>query len=470
MPIKYNRIEYPQGLVRLTVKLDSQTNTGPNRYYIANQEGKLLSKEQYTHFDTLSSYFIRTRMKSANFGVIDITGKVILQNNFASIDYIRNYNFFVGRSHDDGLYRIYDREGKIIGKNAYRDLDYLGNGAVLVCKDVEQKDGKVQELRGIVNIKNDSEVIFPFVNNCYDLEYLNSYKYFRKAESLEDGSKLHGVVSIENEMIIPNNYEAIIPLREGYFVVRSGQNFGVINKENKVIIPFQKQEIKRFVKRKEIQVYNLFLLKGRSADQGNYTQIANLSGLVNENKYRSVYDFNEDGQAVVIGIDNKRGIIDTLGKMILPMGKYALDEIGNGSVGDFRTVAKRINGVLKHGVLDKTGKLIIPLEYDKNIIFREGTSVVEKNGKSGLINVQNEILIPFEYDNISEIQDTETRNQLFIVEKAVSKVIFSNRGEMLTSPDKNISVVLSKIGWCAVSLNKKIIGYYNPNFEYITLH
>ncbi len=51
----------------------------------------------------------------------------------------------------------------------------------------------------------------------------------------------------------------------------------------------------------------------------------------------------------------------------------------------------------KWGYIDKSGKVVIPLEYDNAYSFHEGLAEVEKDGKWGYIDKRGKIVIPFEY-------------------------------------------------------------------------
>ncbi|MEY4927620.1 MAG: hypothetical protein RI894_2056, partial [Bacteroidota bacterium] len=52
------------------------------------------------------------------------------------------------------------------------------------------------------------------------------------------------------------------------------------------------------------------------------------------------------------------------------------------------------------GALDKFGNPFIPCEYDYIYQFRKGIAIAERDGAKGIINYQNKILLPFEYDEI----------------------------------------------------------------------
>lgn len=51
----------------------------------------------------------------------------------------------------------------------------------------------------------------------------------------------------------------------------------------------------------------------------------------------------------------------------------------------------------KWGVIDATGRLIVPCEYDHIGDFRKGLVPVEKDGKCGFIDTTGRLVIPCEY-------------------------------------------------------------------------
>ena len=52
------------------------------------------------------------------------------------------------------------------------------------------------------------------------------------------------------------------------------------------------------------------------------------------------------------------------------------------------------------GYIDKIGKIVIPLKYDRVWRFSEGLAKVRLNGKYGFINPKGEEIIPLKYDNV----------------------------------------------------------------------
>lgn len=78
------------------------------------------------------------------------------------------------------------------------------------------------------------------------------------------------------------------------------------------------------------------------------------------------------------------------------------------------------------GFMDSEGIVQIPAEYDEVLNFQDGIAVVVKNGKSGLINKKNELILGFEFDQIEEIY-----NDLAIVSISDSFGLINRMGTLV---------------------------------------
>src|SRR5699024_728068 len=58
----------------------------------------------------------------------------------------------------------------------------------------------------------------------------------------------------------------------------------------------------------------------------------------------------------------------------------------------------------RFGFVDSVGKLVIQPEYSDVRLFKNGFAVVKKDGKYGVINTKNEVVVPFKYA-AAEIED-----------------------------------------------------------------
>ena len=58
------------------------------------------------------------------------------------------------------------------------------------------------------------------------------------------------------------------------------------------------------------------------------------------------------------------------------------------------------------GYINTVGEEVIPLHYeDNNNIFMRGLAAVKLNGRWGVIDLQTNQIVPFEYEAISEFKD-----------------------------------------------------------------
>jgi hypothetical protein len=118
----------------------------------------------------------------------------------------------------------------------------------------------------------------------------------------------------------------------------------------------------------------------------------------NIGKYYYVSDFSK-GLARVIK-DGKIGLIDTTGKEIVPCEYDRVDEF----LKEFACVKK----YGKWGFIDKKGKAVIPCKYDDVDNFSKGLARVKKNGKYGLVDKTGKEVLPCKFDSLSySMQDGE---------------------------------------------------------------
>lgn len=83
----------------------------------------------------------------------------------------------------------------------------------------------------------------------------------------------------------------------------------------------------------------------------------------------------------------------------------------------------------KFGVIDSTGKVIIPLEYNKIQSYSSSKNlfIAQKNKLKGIINSQNQIILPFEYSDIEYSYSTNffavSKNEKFGIVNKKNQII-----------------------------------------------
>jgi len=150
-------------------------------------------------------------------------------------------------------------------------------------------------------------------------------------------------------------YDSITsPTTDNYAFALKNKHWGVVDLDNNTIIPFEYEQIQETIYKNEL---------------GKDTFIVQKNGLL--------------------------GTIDFKNKTVIPIKFEAISGFCETKIkGHYVTK----NG--KTGIVDKTGNIIIPTEYDHLYYHSKEIIKAKRNGKYGIINSQNITIVPFEYDSL----------------------------------------------------------------------
>lgn len=218
-----------------------------------------------------------------------------------------------------------------------------------------------------------------------------------------------------NDILIDDKNQLII--KSNLIAVRENDKWGFVNTQGKQIVPCE---------------YNTVLpaTEGYAAIMKNdmWGFVDSTGKIIATPQYKSVLPF-KNGLAVVLTADNRQVFIDTQAREALEFTQY--DVVTPFSEG-FSVVQKQG----KKGVINKSGKQIIPLDYQAIAPFKNGTAVVQQNNKWGVIGTQAQIIIPIEYTKINVYNLPQI--QVFVAEKSSSqKQLFNAYGKTIGTPNTN---------------------------------
>jgi len=188
---------------------------------------------------------------------------------------------------------------------------------------------------------------------------------------------------------------SVQPFSEGLAAVERNGKFGFINTSGDVIIPFEFSIVSSFAEGLCYVVKDG--IDGFIDKTGEMviTDCSVYSGLVSFGDL-PMPRFSEGLASVKSEQDDTWGFIDKTGNMVMTFNNYEYDYVGNFSEG---LAIAWLNQ--KMGFIDKTGELIIPMEYNKTNDFSEGLAHVSKtvdhSSKYGYIDKKGEVIIPFKY-------------------------------------------------------------------------
>lgn len=148
--------------------------------------------------------------------------------------------------------------------------------------------------------------------------------------------------------------------------------------------------------------------------------------VVKDLQYKDALSFSE-GLAYVMN-DNERGYIDKTGKMVIPLDSnivgYAFSE----------GLAAVSNNHFKVGFIDKTGALKIGFKQDMPAVFSDGLARVADTltGKIGFINKYGVITIRCIYDQAYDMHENRTMAGYYDKTYVMKWAMLNSKGEILT--------------------------------------
>ena len=131
-----------------------------------------------------------------------------------------------------------------------------------------------------------------------------------------------------------------------------------------------------------------------------------------------------EGNAMIIK-DNKVGLINNEGKIVIPIGQYpTLLTIDNGLI-----IASGGIDRVQFGFLDKNAKEIVPAIYDA-VSYQDKVLRVKKDSKWGVMDKEGKVVLPVEYDEIGEFKK-EGGKYMAKVSKAGKYGMINKKGKIV---------------------------------------
>ncbi|WP_433777783.1 WG repeat-containing protein [Flavobacterium anhuiense] len=380
-------------------------------------QGNLKIPFEYDDVYYLGDNLVRVS-KNNKTGVIDIGNKVVLPIRYEQV-MGNNGILFVQNTNSIDLF---DSKGKQITNFQAFDIEYF------------------QHKRSIVTLQNKNTFIIDTLGNIV----LNTIKNHRFERILSQNSflilntltKKKGIINSNGQYEIECKYDEIMPSNSIYIVKNNGKE-GIINQKDAVLKPLIYDN-----------VYGVFSKDSISFKNHYFASKGNLQGVINPYlekeiipiSYKYIDPFSK--HYITTNAENKGGLFSAKGEIIIPeeydfysaaqnkifavksSKKYLLtiennnyteteifvDEFVKENLA-FRGFSKSNYQIFKNknkfGVYSNTNKIVIPAEYDAiTEIYGTGEFVVKKNNKYGVVNSDNEIQLELKYDSFQIIKES----------------------------------------------------------------
>ena len=366
--------------------------------------------------------------KDGLYGVIDKEGNVVIEPKYTSID-IPNPTKAVFIKSDDGKnYSAIDEKGNQLFTD-YDSVEAISINSITSNIPYEKTVLKYKQggLYGLIDFdgKKITENIY---NSITNIDYKEGNL---KVE--QNGS--YGVINIKGTTILEPVYDAI--MADGYYneetkyekagfilriVTDEGYRFGYADRTGKIILDTLYNEVSRLTEVKGDDVYLVTSTNGRYGLYKNNKEIL-------ANEYTDI-SFDPNNNLLIVQKDQAQGVVNLEGNNIVPIdydniiigGKYidaqkgeetvVFDSNGNNlntdilsynQVSDLAIVIDKNNN---YNIVDSSGNKKLKENYTYIEYFNNNYFIVTKDGKTGVINGNGNVVINLEYDAIQAIDGT----------------------------------------------------------------
>lgn len=346
-----------------------------------------------------------------------------------------------------------DRDGNLVVPIEYWQLNTYSEGLAMFAKRDEEKNFT----RGALN--KQGEVVFTLPNDVGFTLQGFSLGYHPVMRFVSLLRPIWGLINTKGELTIPLSYDWYSVSHYGLRVARNGANCGFISNEGEVIVPLMYADAGLFGEEGLAPVRN---------HEGKWGFIDTKNNVVVPFIYDTADSF-VDGLAKV-GVARKGttgywyGVIDATGKEVIPVEYFAVDfpSYSNGQYRDaglFRVVKY---GTIRAsvGYFNRAGEQEIPFvegnPEDFNA-FYNGLAAVKRGGRWGYMDKTGELVIPAIYAWVTDF----THPDFAEVGQAVKKHGVVRRDGVEVLPMNFADVAISKTDGIFLVQEKKLWGAYN---------
>lgn len=368
------------------------------KYGYIDRNENIVIPFQYNSKQYFRSTGLAVAQKEKQYGFINITGNEVVPIIYEDAHQIESDSVLILKK--DGKWAFFSPKGKPLTDFIYSEIflsetmegkefrqTFFGNGPVLVERNEK-----------IAYLNSKLEEIIPF--GVYDEGMpFNANRFAIVAKDAK-----YGIIDEKGNLVVDTLYDliehpAIYSSISETFVLKKDNLFQLLNKELKPITDFNITDyiwtsvrISHKPDEKNVgedYVEHVFILETNK--NGAYVISENGNMLIPEN-YQKIFDF--ENKVAVAQKDNRYGLINTEGSVVFP---FIFDTIY--SYGAYY----KIKQDEKWGLMDKETRIIIDPCYEalSTCYYDKTRLIVKLNNKCGIINLSQEVLVPLEYDTIS---------------------------------------------------------------------
>lgn len=199
-----------------------------------------------------------------------------------------------------------------------------------------------------------------------------------------------GTINFDGETILKTEYDSIeaIPGVENALLIQKDGKYGVADREGRNILDTNYAEITNLGKTNR----SGYIVKD---DTGLYGIVDSSKKVILQNQYQKIEKVYGNDLYVVTQ-DGSQKLINSNGEDVLTQGFEQISAI----------LKTKDQGVIyisngKYGVMSLTGEVLIEAQYDNLVEAKSNIFIATKEGKQGIIDIDNNEKVPFTYQSIT---------------------------------------------------------------------
>ena len=396
------------------------------KWGLINKTGKVYLKPFY---DEIGLFHEDLAIIGLNdkYGFINKSKKKVIPIKF---DGVSDFEFNRSIVEIDEKYGMINRAGAYILNPVYNDLGTIQENKMYFSKD---------SLYGYMN--KDGAIIIP--------------EKFEEGFSFENGSAKviykgkEAIIDSTGKFLFPPKYDQVSIFTDSIYIVKKDGLCGLVSHSEKEILPCIYSDIG--VLHENMSQIILDDLLGFINGKGE---------IVIKPKYDTPLNYQDlcvfkSGKATVSKSD-KYGAIDTTGKVVI---KFSQHQLG------------RINSLFPYkkkelwGYMNLNGKSIVDPIYNYAEDIKDGSCLVQKDTLFGCLNSKGKIIIPIEFDNIQQLNETP----YLIVQKNSLLGIIKTNGEV-TLQNEYTNIIQISPSYLKLIKNEEMLYFNLINKEFIKIN
>ncbi len=281
----------------------------------------------------------------------------------------------------NGKHGAIDMSGKEVIPFIYRTCERLKSASDLFVVSTDDRKHGILNVRGEAVIPLSDYFIFPY-------EHYVSHGIFKVAKYHEKKKYryMYGFRDAHNNEILPCKYDRLSVFNNVIIAEKDGKK-GMFDLKGNEILPCRYYDISGRAGCAGCE--NLFVvIADKSSSICELMDIS--SGEVVLRMECRDMSILHDGMLKIL-IDGKSGIVDRTGRVIVPCEYDYIDDIS------YRRGFLRAEKDGKHGIIDKKRRVVIPFEYEMCGDLVRNRAIVGLGGKYGFVNRRGKVVIPIEY-------------------------------------------------------------------------